>query len=218
MSVLTLSANARSITGRKVRRLRPEGIVPVVIYGGGDPPRNAQVEDAEFERVLSDGGNSQLVKVDLEGEDFNVLVREIQRHPVRHNLLHADFYTVNMSETQQVSVPLVTVGAVTVSADLVMVQSMDSVEIEALPADIPALIEVDVSRLETPENPPITVADLPAITGVSYVSDADEPICSLILSRAAISEEEEMEEEELLDTDVEPEVIGRGREEEDEEE
>ncbi len=218
MSVLTLSANARSITGRKVRRLRPEGIVPVVIYGGGDPPRNAQVEDAEFERVLSDGGNSQLVKVDLEGEDFNVLVREIQRHPVRHNLLHADFYTVNMSETQQVSVPLVTVGAVTVSADLVMVQSMDSVEIEALPADIPALIEVDVSRLESPENPPITVADLPAITGVSYVSDADEPICSLILSRAAISEEEEMEEEELLDTDVEPEVIGRGREEEDEEE
>ncbi len=218
MSVLTLSANARSITGRKVRRLRPEGIVPVVIYGGGDPPRNAQVEDAEFERVLSDGGNSQLVKVDLEGEDFNVLVREIQRHPVRHNLLHADFYTVNMSETQQVSVPLVTVGAVTVSADLVMVQSMDSVEIEALPADIPAFIEVDVSRLETPENPPITVADLPAITGVSYISDADEPICSLILSRAAISEEEEMEEEELLDTDVEPEVIGRGREEEDEEE
>jgi len=217
MSVLTLSASSRSVTGRKVRRLRPEGIIPVVIYGGGDAPRNAQVEDAEFERVLRDGGNSQLVKVDLEGENINVLVREIQRHPVRHNLLHADFYTVNMSETQQVSVPLVTVGAVTVSADLVMVQSMDSVEIEALPADIPASIEVDVSRLETPENPPITVADLPTIAGVSYISDADEPICSLILSRAAISEEEEMEEEELVDTDVEPEVIGRGREEEEEE-
>ncbi|MCY3708281.1 MAG: 50S ribosomal protein L25 [Caldilineaceae bacterium] len=218
MSVLTLSASSRSVTGRKVRRLRPEGIIPVVIYGGGDAPRNAQVEDAEFERVLRDGGNSQLVKVDLEGEDINVLVREIQRHPVRHNLLHADFYTVNMSETQQVSVPLVTVGAVTVSADLVMVQSMDSVEIEALPADIPALIEVDVSRLEMPESPPITVADLPTIAGVSYISDADDPICSLILSRAAISEEEEMEEEELLDTDVEPEVIGRGREEEEAEE
>lgn len=219
MSVLTLSANSRSVTGRKVRRLRPEGIVPVVIYGGVNAPRNAQVEDAEFERVLRAGGNSQLVQVDLEGEDINVLVREIQRHPVRHNLLHADFYTVNMSETQQVSVPLVTVGAVTaVSADLVMVQSMDSVEIEALPADIPASIEVDVSRLDTPESPPITVADLPTIAGVTYISDADEPICSLILSRAAISEEEEMEEEELLDTDVEPEVIGRGREEEEEEE
>ena len=218
MSVLTLNANRRSVTGRKVRRLRPEGIVPVVIYGGDDPPRNAQVEIAEFEKVLRDGGNSQLVKVELEGEDYNVLVKEIQRHPVRHNLLHADFYTVNMAETQQVSVPLVTVGAITVSADLVMVQSMDSVEIEALPADIPAQIEVDVSRLETPENPPITVADLPSIPGVTYISDADEPICSLILSRAAISEEELEEEEELLDTDVEPEVIGRGREEEEEEE
>ncbi len=218
MSVLTLNANRRSVTGRKVRRLRPEGIVPVVIYGGGDPPRNAQVEIAEFERVLRDGGNSQLVKVELEGEDYNVLVKEIQRHPVRHNLLHADFYTVNMAETQQVSVPLVTVGAITVSADLVMVQSMDSVEIEALPADIPAQIEVDVSRLETPENPPITVADLPSIPGVTYISDADEPICSLLLSRAAISEEELEEEEDLLDTDVEPEVIGRGREEEEEDE
>lgn len=218
MSVLTLNANPRSLTGRKVRRLRPEGIVPVVIYGGDDPPRNAQVEGAEFERVLRDGGSSQLVKVELEGEDYNVLVREIQRHPVRHNLLHADFYTVNMTESQQVSVPLITVGAVTVSVDLVMVQSMDSVEIEALPADIPAQIEVDVSRLETPESPPITVADLPSIPGVTYISDADEPICSLILSRAAVSEEELEEEEELLDADVEPEVIGRGREEEEEDE
>ena len=218
MSVLTLNANSRSLTGRKVRRLRPEGIVPVVIYGGDDPPRNAQVEGADFERVLRDGGNSQLVKLELEGEDYNVLVREIQRHPVRHNLLHADFYKVNMTETQQVSVPLITVDAQDVSADLVMVQSMDSVEIEALPADIPAHIDVDVSRLETPDSPPITVADLPSIPGVTYITDADEPICSLILSRAAVSEEELEEEEELLDTDVEPEVIGRGRDEEEEEE
>ncbi len=218
MSVLTLNANLRSLTGRKVRRLRPEGIVPVVIYGGGDPPRNAQVEGAEFERVLREGGNSQLVQLDLEGEDYNVLVREVQRHPVRHNLLHADFYTVNMTETQQVSVPLITVGARIIDADFVMVQSMDSVEIEALPADIPALIEVDVSRLETPESPSITVADLPTIPGVIYISEADEPICSLIISRAAISEEEMEEEEELLDADVEPEVIGRGRDDDEEEE
>lgn len=218
MSVLTLNANRRSLTGRKVRRLRPEGIVPVVIYGGGDPPRNAQVKSAEFELVLRDGGNSQLVQLDLEGEDYNVLVREVQRHPVRHNLLHADFYTVNMTETQQVSVPLITVGARIIDADFVMVQSMDSVEIEALPADIPALIEVDVSRLETPESPSITVADLPDIPGVIYISDTDEPICSLILSRAAVSEEEMEEEEELLDADVEPEVIGRGRDDEEEEE
>ena len=218
MSVLKLSARPRTITGRKVRRIRPKGLVPVVIYGGGDAPRNAQVEVAEFEKVLSEGGNSQLVEVDLAGEDYNVLVREVQRHPVRHNLLHADLYTVNMSETQQVSVPLVTVGVRDFGADLVMVQSMDSVEIEALPADIPAQIEVDVARLETPESPPITVTDLPDIPGVIYISDAEEPICSLILSRAAVSEEDMEEEAELVDPDVEPEVIGRGREDEEAEE
>ena len=216
MSTLTLNAKHRSVTGRKVRRLRPEGIVPVVIYGRGEAPQNAQVDGKEFERVLRDGGNSQLVELELEGKDYNILVREIQRHPVRHNLLHADFYTVNMTDKQQLTVPLVMVGAAFVSFDLVMVQSMDSVEIEALPSDIPALIEIDVSRLETPESPPITVADLPSIPGVTYISDADELICSLILSRAAVSEEGEEEEEELEDTDVEPEVIGRGREEEEE--
>ena len=218
MSTLTLAASARSVTGRKVKRLRPQGIIPVVIYGGDRSAQNAQVEVTEFENVLRAGGNSQLVQVDLEGEEYNILVREIQRHPVRHNLLHADFYAVNMSETQLVSVPLVTIGETVVGTDLVMVQIMESVEIEALPADIPALIEVDVSPLENPESPPITVADLPSIAGVTYITDPDEPICSLILSRAAVSEEEEEAEAELIDPDAEPEVIGRGREDEEEEE
>lgn len=217
MSTLTLTASARSVTGRKVRRLRPQGIIPVVIYGGERSAQNAQVEVTEFERVLRDGGSSQLVKVDLEGEEYNILVREIQRHPVRHNLLHADFYAVNMSETQQVNVPLVTIGESVVGTDLVMVQAMESVEIEALPADIPAHIEVDISSLEGPESPPITVADLPSIDGVTYISDPDDPICSLILSRAGVSEEDEEAEAELIDPDAEPEVIGRGREDEEEE-
>ena len=104
MSTLTLHANARTVTGRKVRRLRPEGIIPVVIYGRENEPQNAQVEVIEFERVLRAGGNSQLVRLDLDGKEHNVLVREVQRHPVRHNLLHADFYAVSMAETQQVSV------------------------------------------------------------------------------------------------------------------
>jgi large subunit ribosomal protein L25 len=216
MSTLTLNATARSVTGRKVKRLRPEGIIPVVLYGREIVPRNAQVDVIEFEQVLHDGGNSQLVQIDLEGEQHNILVREIQRHPVRHNLLHADFYAVSMTETQQLSVPLITFGGTSMGTDFVMVQSMENVEIEALPSDIPAQIEVDVSSLESPESPSITVADLPDIPGVVYITDPDEPICSLILSRAAISEEEEEAEAELEETDVEPEVIGRGREEEEE--
>ena len=117
MSTLTLNAKHRSVTGRKVRRLRPEGIVPVVIYGRGEAPQIAQVDGKEFERVLRDGGNSQLVELELEGKDYNILVREIQRHPVRHNLLHATSTTVNMTDMQQLSVSLVMVGATFVSFD-----------------------------------------------------------------------------------------------------
>lgn len=217
MSTLTLNAGARSVSGSKVKRLRREGFIPIVIYGRKRTPRNAQVKEMEFDRVLRAGGNSQLVRVDLEGEEYNVLVREVQRHPVRHNLLHADFYAVNMTDTQRVSVPLVLFGAGLITTDHVMVQALDSVEVEALPAAIPAQIDVDVSMLLNPESPPITIADLPAVAGVTYVTEADEIICSLILSRAAISEEEEEEEADLLEIDAEPEVIGRGREEEEEE-
>lgn len=216
MSILTLNASARSVTGRKVKRLRPQGIIPVIIYGRERASQNAQVDVIEFESVLKEGGNSQLVKVDLEGVEHNILVREVQRHPVLHNLLHADFYAISMSDTQQLSVPVIIVGDTSMGSELVMVQAMDSVEIEALPVDIPAQIEVDVSRLESQESPSITVADLPSIPGVTYISDPDEAICSLILSRAAVSEEDEEAEEELVDIDAEPEVIGRGREEEEE--
>lgn len=214
MATLTLDANFRSITGRKVRHLRAAGLVPVIIYGREHQPENAQVNALAFERVLRDGGNSQLVKVDLDGQERNVLVREIQRHPVRHNLLHADFYAVSMTEIQQVSVPLVAVGTPsTSSSEVIMMQTMDSVEIEALPADIPPSIGVEVSSLEGPESQPVTVADLPTLPGVTYLSDPEEPIFSLILSRAAVSQEDEDAEAEqaLLGEDREPEVIGRGR-------
>lgn len=218
MATLTLNANTRKITGRKVRRLREQGIVPIVIYGRGRDPENAQVDSKEFERVLSEGATSQLVQVDLDGEERNILVRDIQRHPVRHFLLHADFYAVNMREKQQVPVPLVGVG-VPAGADVevVLVQALDSVEISALPADIPASIVVDVTGLEGPESDPVTVADLPELPGVEYLTDPSEPIFSLVISRAAFEEEEDELEGELMEGDVEPEVIGRGKDDEDEE-
>jgi len=90
-------------------------------------------------------------------------------------------------------------------------QHLDAVHIRALPSDIPAEIEVDVTELDL-ENP-ITIADLPAVPGVAYVGEPDEIVFSLITTR--VEEEEEEEEEEEM---VEPEVLGRGKAEEEEEE
>lgn len=211
MSDLALEAKLRPTTGPEVRRMRREGMVPIVIYGKHQEPEHAQVVMKELDRVLGAGGSSQLVEVALEGVgQRHILIRDVQRHPVRHHPIHADFYAVSMTEVQQVSVPIVAVNKPRgLAFDIVLVQAMDQVEIEALPAKIPAHIEVDVSRLESPESEPITVAELPQIEGVTYTTPADEAIFSLVMTRAA----EETEDEEVV---AEPEVIGRARDEDDE--
>ncbi len=210
MSDLRLAAEPRTLVGRKVGQIRTQGWVPVVVYGKAQQPANLQVTSADLERVLHHGGMSQLVEVQVQnGGMQNILVREVQRHPITHHLMHADFYAVDMTEKQQVHVPIVAVGRpVAVSAGLMMLQAMDTVEIEALPADIPALIEVDVTGLTDEE--PITVAQLPAVNGVVYLTHAEDTVFTLIATRGGeVEEEVEMEM-------VEPEVITRGREAEEE--
>ena len=216
MSTLQLAAQPREITGRKVKDLRAAGSVPVVVYGKSQEPLNLQVDARELLIALRDGGTSQLVQLTVEGGgNHNVLIREVQRDPVRRFLLHADFYAVNMLEKQQVSVTIVPVGETeAVVTGLMVLQAMDQVEVEALPSNIPAVIEVDISEL-TMENS-ITVADLPVIEGVDYLDEENEAVFTLITTRAGEADEDE--EEELLEEGAEPEVLTRGKQEEDDDE
>ena len=213
MADLELSAQPRTITGRKVKQLRQQGLVPVVVYGNIDEPENLQVSNRSMELLLRAGGGSQLVEVQVEGgKKHNVLLRDIQRHPVRHNLLHADFYAVSMREKQQVSVSITPMGEPTaLEPGLMLLQALDSIDLEALPANIPASIEVDVTGLDMDNA--ITVADLPAIDGVEYLVDPDEPVFNMILTRAGASEDEE--ELEGAPEMGEVEVIGADKDDED---
>lgn len=214
MSELKISAQLRDVSGHKVKQLRRAGMVPVVIYGQDVQPVNAQVESMALDRLLQIGGGTQLVEVTVgEGAAQNVLIREVQRHPIRRNPIHVDFYSVNMQQKQQVRVPVVSVGHLPGTvAGMVLIQAVADVEIEALPADIPAHIEVDISALDSPEAEPITVADLPAIAGVAYLDDPAETVFSLVASRTAT----EAVEEEVEDAGAEPEVIGRHDDDDDE--
>jgi len=210
MSDLKLKAQPRKIVGRQVRQLRNQGLVPVVVYGKSQEPENLQVEAFAFDRLLATGGASQLVKVEIEGVGMrNILIRSVQRDPVRHYLMHADFYAVNMTEQQRVQVPIVPVGkAGNFGAEALVVQALDHVEIEALPSDIPAHIEVDISVLESVDSPPITVADLPVIAGVVYMASPEEAVFSVVQTRAAVEEDTTAEES----TEAEPALIRRGKE------
>ena len=142
-----------------------------------------------LERMLHAGGDTRVVEVTVNGGGMhNVLVKNVQREPVGHRLLHADFYAVNMSEKQRVTVPLVATGKPAGMVTGVMVLKLhEAIHIEALPADIPGEIEVDISPM-TMERP-ITIADLPKVKGVSYVDDPEEVLFNLQLTREEVAEE-----------------------------
>lgn len=203
MADITLSAQPREITGRKVRQLRNLGLIPVVVYGKTQAAKNLQVQERLLDRGLHSGGASRLVQVDVEGGDhYNVLIRSVHRHPVSHRLLHADFYAVNMTEKQRVNISVTPVGKpASLVTGLMIFQNMDSVEVEALPADIPSAIEIDVSELSLEKS--ITIADLPIIAGVTYVPEPHEHVFTMMQTR----------EEEILEVEepTEVEVVAKGK-------
>jgi large subunit ribosomal protein L25 len=213
MADLKLDAQPRALTGRKVRQLRAKGLVPVVVYGSNQEPLNLQVNARNLELTLHHGGFSQLVEVNVQGGGkHNVLVREIQRHPVNHTFMHVDLYAVNMAEKQYTSVPVVSTGRpAALSGGLMVLQEHDMVEIEALPADIPASVEVDITELDLER--PITIADLPQLPGVAYLGDEHTHLFVMMAPRV-----EEVEEEVVEEEMAEPEVVGRGKEDEEEDE
>lgn len=210
MSKLVLDAAPRDVATSKARHLRNEGLVPVIVYGKSQKPVSLVVPARSLNNTLHHGGASQLVEVQVSGgQTYNVLVREVQRDPVNHRLLHADLYAVRMDEKQHVSVPLVATGKPSaMSAGLMVLQNHESINIEALPADIPAAIEVDLTNLDV--DAPIKVSDLPAVKGVTYVADADEHIFALVATQAGLEEEAPAAEM------AEPEVVKKGKTEEEE--
>ncbi|GAB4557833.1 MAG: 50S ribosomal protein L25/general stress protein Ctc [Anaerolineae bacterium] len=223
MAKLQLKAQPRTVTGRKVKQLRAQGMIPAVLYGPNTPSTPLMVREQDAERLLRQAGFTQLVDLIVENGGANrqasVLVAEVQRHPVRRTLQHIDFRAVVMTERLRIEVPVHIVGeAPVVEEGATLVQSLTSVEVECLPADIPESLTVDVSHV-TDVDTPITVGDLQAPPGVTIVTPAEEIIASFVYAAAAEAEEEEVEEEMLLGAEsAEPEVIRRGKAEEEEEE
>ncbi len=218
MEGLVLKAEPRTVTGRRpVRRLRRTGMIPAVLYGPGVEPRNLQVRALDVEKLLRTGATTQLVDLYIEGEaqPQKVLIREIQRHPVKRSLLHVDLVQVSLLEKLEVEVPIVLVGeSPAVASGLGTVnQVLDTVAVLCLPTDIPAQIEVDLSAL-TEEHDVIRAGELSLPERVELAEEPDAPV--VVLEYTAV-EEEFAEEEGEVPTEAEPEVIAKGKAEEEEE-
>ncbi|HLC45104.1 MAG: hypothetical protein A2722_02355 [Candidatus Doudnabacteria bacterium RIFCSPHIGHO2_01_FULL_50_11] len=160
---LTLAATPRGETGKQVDKLRGQGLVPAVVYGHRVPTTLLTVDRKEFEALYHKSGGSTLIELAIAGEKpKTVLVHDVQHHYITDLPSHVDFYQVNMSEKIKAKVPLVFQGESKAVKDLggVLIKSTSEIEVEALPADLPHAIEVDVSKLNTFEDV-IIFGDLP---------------------------------------------------------
>lgn len=149
MEQIPLKAEKRTITGRKVKQLRREGLIPAHVFGHKVETIHIQVKKPEFMDVYDKAGETGIVNLEVEGKSHPVMVRGMQVNPVSDDVLHVDFYQVNLTEKVTVNVPVEITGespAVEKKIGLLLTP-VTEIEIEALPADIPESIEVDISKL-----------------------------------------------------------------------
>ncbi len=197
-----LEAEKRTVLGKQVKKLRREGYLPANIYGKELSSVAVQVKYTDFEPVFKEVGETGLVDIVLEGEKRPVLIKNLQMNYRTRTPLHADFYQVNLKEKVKSMVPVVITGepkAVTEKLG-VLLTPLSELEVEALPAELPDNIEVDVANLANLDEQ-ITVGDLKAPTGVTILTEAEQVVARI---------GEMMKEEEPAPTEETqmPEVIG----------
>jgi large subunit ribosomal protein L25 len=183
---------------RATRRLRREGLVPGVVYGGRDGQCNAFSVDArELRRVLIAG--SAVFDIDVGGSTRPVIVKDQQHHPVREHVMHIDLLEVRLDEKIQTTVALELTGgeeAPGVKEGGVLEHVTRELNIEALPASIPENITVDVSHLEVAGT--MHLSEVTAPEGVEFLDDLEETIVATITTPTEVEEPEIEEEAELV--------------------
>jgi large subunit ribosomal protein L25 len=195
---VTLRADSgRPLGTRPSRRVRAIGKVPAVVYGKGSDPRHVAVDHHDLSVAFhSAAGLNVLINLEIDGEEgVPTLVKDIDRHPFRNQIRHVDFIRVSLTEKVRAEVSLHFVGTpIGVREGGILSPIRNSIEIEALPAEIPPAIEVDVSALAV--NDDLRVSDLAPIEGVTIMEDPDEMIVTVAVPAVEVEEPVEVEVEE----------------------
>jgi len=213
MKKVVLQATRRPVTGKKVGALRRAGQLPAVLYGHNFETTPILLDLHEATVTLARTSGSQLVTINLDGKELATLVREKQRNYVKNLLLHIDFQVVSLTEKIRANVPVFLDGISSAVKDFngVVVHTINQIEVEAFPQDLPERFTIDLSTLSSIGDA-IFVRDLVLPEGVIIHTNPDEVIVNVT---GVVQEAEEVEE---LAGPAEPEVIEKGKKEEEEEE
>jgi len=178
-----LKLEIRSDRGRHLQALRRQGRLPGVVYGHNVDPVTVMVDGREFIKAFQKVGRNQLLDLQLDNEPVRkALIREVQRSPRHGDLLHVDFYQVNLTEKIESEVPIELEGEVEIvskgEADLQ--RGLHALKVECLPTDLPPVITVDVSSLKEVDDE-IRVKDLKIPPGCEILDEPDDLIVKLSL-------------------------------------
>jgi large subunit ribosomal protein L25 len=214
MAIVVLKGARRDQVGKGIsRRLREAGSIPAVYYGRGETPVALSLHSKELDSILHGAaGSNVIVDLKVEGDaaaDRKALLREIQRHPVRGNILHVDLQHISLSERITVEVPVVLLGIPTGVKDGggILEHHLREVEVECLPTDIPDKLTVDVSHLNIGES--VHVSDLVS-EKATVKTEAERAVASVVPPTV-------LEEVKPAETaQVEPELVKKEKGEEEE--
>jgi large subunit ribosomal protein L25 len=198
LEIMTLKANLRERVGNgPARVLRREGRIPAILYGPKTDPVKLAIDKIELEPIFKSGAVAQkLLKLDIAGagEGRNVMIKEMQRHPVSRNLLHLDLYEVSMDQKLKVMVPVVTTGkclGVEMGGMLQIIRR--ELEVLCLPDRVPGNITIDVTNLDIGDS--IHVEDLQLDENIEVSAEVNFTILTILSTKAESAAEEEAEEE-----------------------
>lgn len=209
----SLDAQRRDVLGKKVKGLRKQGLIPATVYGKGFEPVSVQVDDRGFNTLYRKAGKTALIDLNIPDLPKQaVFVQAVQRHPISRLILHADFKVVDVNKPVQIEVPVTMTGESPIVArgDAMLNHVITTVLVEALPGNLPQHIDVDIGGLDELDKT-ITVADLPTGGGYRVLNEAGEVLFSLSQTRVSA------EEEPAAEVSVEPELVRKEREGDDEE-
>lgn len=218
MSSYKMTVQSRDKVGsNKVNKLRNEHLIPGVIYKQGEETRNVQIDEKDFLQVFRKAGTTSVIDLTFDGETHSVIVKDLQKHPVRNEVLHIDFQELDMNVKISVNVPVNLINRNEIRLQpSVLTQLLNEVEVECLPGNIPNTADLDVKDMDFVTPLLVSDFDIAKDENIEILMDYDTVVCTL--SEPEEEEEEELDEE--LDEDVDAgdvPVIGEDDEEEQEE-
>ena len=191
--MITLKLQPRSTLGKKVKRLRRAGIVPVHLYGPGIASRSLQCQGPELIKALTKAGRNTPISITIEGEgdEYLAFVREIQWDPIRSTLFHVDFLRAEATQRVSAEVPVVLTGQSPGARESsgTVVQQLRSLTVEALPLGMPQDIRVDLSSLTQPDSV-MRAGDIPLPSDTTLLNDPTEVVARIEVARVEAVVEE----------------------------